>query len=120
MQPTKPNDPSTWSASDRDLAVQMIASLAELLGCPPSNVEAEVRRLIAHSATLKRAADPSILADLEIDGEETAPSLPYLAKSYQWAKIVRRIVNASQRDARDVALAMDAEERGQSEPAAGE
>lgn len=63
-------DPSTWSASDRDRAVQMIANLAELLGCPPSNVEAEVRRLVARSATLKRAADPSILADLEAD--ETA------------------------------------------------
>lgn len=44
---------------------------------------------------------------------------------YAWAiwrrgQIVRRIIDASQRDARDVALAMDAEERERSEPAAAE
>ena len=44
---------------------------------------------------------------------------------YAWAiwrhgQIVRRVIDASQRDARDVALAMDREEREQSEPAAAE
>ena len=74
------HDLSTWSEADHARASQTVAALAELLGCAPAKVLLEVQRL-------KRAADPSILADLGAD-DDGAPSLPYLAKTYQWAALV--------------------------------
>lgn len=83
------HDLSSWSEADHARASQTVAVLAKLLGCAPAKVLLEVRRL-------KRAADPSILADLRADDdeEEQAPSLPYLAKSYQWAALVERLREA--------------------------